>query len=98
MQKCKLRIGGFSAPTSNGSDSTGKTENTASLSPDLEFGEFDDKSKYAGKYPKAAYLNAVMLAMHAKRRPWLVHQLEQVMGDIVKGDHSFKIAKKVLSK
>ena len=50
---------------------------------------------YGGRIPKANYLQAVVLAQHKRRRPWLVSRLMMITGAILKGDMSFKMAKKI---
>ena len=47
------------------------------------------------KWPKAAYLQNIALAIHCKRRSFLLRQLMQITGKVLKADHTFKLAKKI---
>ena len=50
---------------------------------------------FSGRAPTAAYILAIALAYHRHRRPVLLRRLMQVTGRILKGDMSFKLAKKI---
>ena len=50
---------------------------------------------YGGRTPRAQYLQAIVLAQHKRRRPWLVSRMMMITGTILKGDMSFKMAKKI---
>ena len=50
---------------------------------------------FGGRTPSAPYLLAVALAYHRHRRPTLLRRLMDVTGRILKGDMSFKLAKKI---
>ena len=47
------------------------------------------------KWPRAAYLQSVALAIHYKRRTFLIRQLMQITGKVLKADHTFKLANKI---
>ena len=55
----------------------------------------EDPSGMFSKYPKAAYLQKVALAIHQKRRNWLIARFMQITGMVLKADHTFKLAKKI---
>ena len=63
--------------------------------PPQPFSSFDDPAGYSGRVPSASYLLAVALAYHRFRRPTLIRRLMMVTGTILKGDMSFKLAKKI---
>eukprot|EP00951_Prasinocladus_malaysianus_P034193 scaffold343548_cov17-Prasinocladus_malaysianus.AAC.1 len=47
------------------------------------------------KWPSADYLLTVGLALHAKRRNWMIRQLMDIRGNILKADMTFAVAKKI---
>lgn len=57
--------------------------------------EAEDPLGMSAKYPKAAYLQKVALALHQKRRNWLIARFMQITGLVLKADHTFKLAKKI---
>jgi hypothetical protein len=88
-----------------------------------QFGDFDDRERYSGKAPTAAYLvrnalrrvlllpacscltvamphmchpqTAVVLADSERLAPYYKTRLMMITGDVLKGDHTFKMAGKV---
>lgn len=63
--------------------------------PPQKFSSFNDTKGFSGKAPSPQYLLSMALAHHRFRRPTLVSRLMMVTGRILKGDMSFKLAKKI---
>ncbi|KAF7720604.1 hypothetical protein EC973_007053, partial [Apophysomyces ossiformis] len=57
------------------------------------FSRFDDPTRYAGYIPSTAYLRLVYTTIMDQLRPLIDKQMMQIGGQILKGDHSFKIIK-----
>ncbi|KAG0178868.1 hypothetical protein DFQ29_002903 [Apophysomyces sp. BC1021] len=57
------------------------------------FSRFDDPKRYAGCIPSTAYLRLVYTSIMDQLRPLIDRQMMQLGGQILKGDHSFKIIK-----
>jgi hypothetical protein len=62
-----------------------------------KFGEFDDLQGYAGKSPAAQYLIALALVVHNRLHSFLTTRNMMVLGEYLRGDNSFKLAKKIMS-
>ena len=60
------------------------------------FGDFDDINGYAGKSPEAPYLIALALVVHNRLDKFLRTRNMMILGDYLRGDNSFKLAKKIM--
>ncbi|KAI8136866.1 hypothetical protein BJV82DRAFT_675472 [Fennellomyces sp. T-0311] len=58
-----------------------------------EFSEFNDKNKYPGYIPSKKYLRGIYTAIIATVRPYIQRLVKLTGGEVLKGDHSFKILK-----
>ena len=61
------------------------------------FSAFDDPDGFNGSAPSAQYLRDVYAAYQAHRRPSLIKRLMMIEGKVLKGDHTFKIVKKMVA-
>eukprot|EP00951_Prasinocladus_malaysianus_P032906 scaffold322675_cov20-Prasinocladus_malaysianus.AAC.2 len=62
-----------------------------------QFSAFDDPEGYNGSSPSARYLQDVAAASHAQRRSSLIRRMMMITGDVLKGDHTFKVVKKIVA-
>eukprot|EP00951_Prasinocladus_malaysianus_P016895 scaffold132287_cov33-Prasinocladus_malaysianus.AAC.3 len=63
--------------------------------PPEKFSAFQDPHGYSGSVPSPSYLLSITLAFHRFRRKPLVARMMMITGQILKGDMSFKLAKKI---
>lgn len=59
------------------------------------FSDFDDKLGYAGWVPTTTYLRTVYTALLDEFRPLIDKELMVIDGKVLKGDHSFKLVKRI---
>ena len=62
-----------------------------------KFGDFDDMNGYAGKSPEGPYLIALALVVHNRLDKFLRTRNMMILGDYLRGDNSFKLAKKIMA-
>lgn len=61
----------------------------------VPFSAFGDKSRYNGFVPTATYLRTVYTSMMDDLRPLIDKEMMVLGGKILKGDHSFKLVKRL---
>ncbi|KAI7887868.1 uncharacterized protein EV154DRAFT_595118 [Mucor mucedo] len=60
-----------------------------------DFSRFDDKSKYVGHFPSPGYLGYVYTSSMRLYKHYIYKQMAVLPAEILKGDHSFKLPKKI---
>lgn len=72
------------------------TNLTRGVSNDIQdFCKFDDPNGYAGHVPSANFLSYVYTTVLSSFKPAMDRQTSMLSGEILKGDHSFKLIKKI---
>ena len=67
------------------------------FSPKEQFSEVGDRMGYCGFVPSEGYLRDVYNKFMEARRDLYDKEMMKISGNILKGDHSFKLAKRIVS-
>jgi hypothetical protein len=55
------------------------------------FSAFEDKKRYAGTHPSTTYCKAVFVDYSSAHRVYLDRVMASLPGEVLKGDHTFKV-------